>query len=34
MRHCMEIIHRKEKRVDIALLSGPAGCIADAAEAR
>ena len=33
MRHCMEIIHRKEKRVDIALLSGPAGCIADASAA-
>ncbi len=29
----MEIIHRKENGVDIALLSGPAGCIADAAEA-
>ena len=29
----MEIIHRKENGVDIALLSGPAGCIADAAAA-
>ena len=29
----MEIIHRKENGVDIALLSGPAGCIADASAA-